>query len=600
MPRSWSQDDPPPLIGGKASSWWWLAQAGLPVPAGFCVAADEPVSAETLVRALMDLRKQCGAATVAVRSSGVGEDGAHQAMAGLFETLLDVPADIAAVLAAIERCREAGRSGRAWSATGGAVQMGVLIQQMIHPSRSGVLFTRDPHGHDAGMVVEVTQGHLRGLVDGSQDAARLTLGASRSDEILSATEDADLQRLGREIERLLGAPADIEWASVHGRIVILQARPITTGAVTIPPGLTLLPVQASTARLLPRAVAQHDKIALRLVAAELDIGISHGLVGLTHAPTPDDVAHAADALSAWGEFIAVLLDPFHLEGEIFRRFGAGRTAGQDLAAFVDQVAARHTRFAFLLKELQETASTGVALRLPDGTVRVELVEGHFATKGFADPTVYVLDRHGQPLTHAPGKQDVAVQVVQGRKVRVPVLAPPMATAQQLADVHHATVGLAERYPNAGIEFGFTPEGTFFLVDLYQSVSVTPPVRGDVLSEGRVVGRVRVLMLAEDAVEESIERHVHSRRASPDQPAGEAEILVVHRPYYVLDQLIYQAHPGTLGFICEGGALLCHLAVVMRERGVPGLVLPDAIREFVDGERIVLDTRPGSPAAITRH
>ena len=75
----------------------------------------------------------------------------------------------------------------------------------------------------------------------------------------------------------------------------------------------------------------------------------------------------------------------------------------------------------------------------------------------------------------------------------------------------------------------------------------------------------------------IERHAHSRRAGATASPGDAEILVVRRPYHLLDQLIYDAAPDTLGFICEGGALLCHLAVVMREHGVPGLILPGATK-----------------------
>lgn len=585
-------------IGGKAASWVRLREAGLLVPDGFAVAAgatsDDPAVAEH-VAALLSRRR---VRALAVRSSGVGEDGAETSMAGLFESFLDVPPTLEAVVTAIRRCRAAGESARARSAFGRAVPMGVLVQEMIDPRCSGVLFTRDPMGGD-GMVVEAVAGHLGRLVGGAADAARWTLCCRTAGTPYPEVDDDELHALGELVERVVGAPADIEWALGPDGLVVLQARPITNLDRDAGRGLTLVAVTANNAPKLPREVRQHDKIALRVVASELGIAISNGFVALASFPSPADVQQAAARLLAWGEFIAVLLVPFDLEGQIFRRFGTGATAEHDIASFANAVGQKHDRFAFLLKELQDTAMTGVAVRLPDGSVHVEIVEGHFVTKGFADPTVYRLGPSGELLAHAPGRQDLAMQVVGGRKVRMPVERPPTATAAQLASVRHATLGLATRYPDAGIEFGFTPMGDFFLVDLYQSAATRPPDRGDVLSEGRVVGRVRVLHLPEDAVEESIERHVHSRGDDAAGARTEAEIVVVRRPLHVLDRLIYEAAPDALGFIVEGGALLCHLAVVMRERGVPGLVLPGALEAFRDGDRIVLDTRPGSGATVVR-
>jgi phosphohistidine swiveling domain-containing protein len=586
---------PPGGLGGKSESWWRVTASGLPAPAGFAVPADADLA--DLDVALARLRAS-GVGRVAVRSSGIGEDGHHQAYAGLFETYLDVPADPSEVRVAIERCRAAGGTARTRSAVGGTIAMGVLVQEMIRPEFSGVLFTRDPLGQRDAVVVEAVEGHLRGLVDGTADAARFHLSADATTTPWPALDGPALLELARAIEATMGWPADVEWASTGGRLVILQARPITSGDVRTSQGLTLVAVSADHAAQLPHEVVSHDKLALRLLAAQLRIPISHGFVGLAARPDLADVDAAAQSLTGWGEFIAVLLHPFDLDGEIFRRFGTGATAADDLRAFVTTIAKRHPTFAFLLKELQETAATGVAVRRPDGTVHVEVIHGHFITKGFADPTIYELAADGSLALHTPGRQDVAMQVALGKKVRVPIDAPIEISAAQLAAVFHATSSLSNRYPTAGVEFGFDTAGNFFLVDLYQSAAAAPPDRADVLSAGRVVGRVRILDLPEETLEASIERHVHSRRSEAHEQR-EPEILVVRRPLHVLDQLVYGAAPDTLGFICEGGALLCHLAVVMRERGVPGLVLPGAMSTLADGDRIVLDTRPGSRAAITR-
>ncbi len=591
----------PAAIGGKADAWVRLHAAGIPVPDGFCIPAGAAADADAVGAALSTLRRRTGARLVAVRSSGLGEDGAETALAGLFDSMLDVPAEVDDIVRAAGRCRDAGSSARAVAALGKTAEIGVLVQEMLAPNRSGVLFTRDPVTGNDAPVVEVVSGHLRTLVDGSSaDAVRMVLGADGDidEAALPVAERAALLGLCSAVEAVMGGPADIEWASVGGRIIVLQARPITTRRA-FAQGLVLHPVDHLAARHLPPAVLQHDKVELRLTAARLGIGISAGFVALAHAPAPADLASAAERLAPWGEFIAVLLDPFDLDGQIHRSFGTGPTAGADLAGFMAPLGSLGRGFAFLLKELQDTALTGVAVRLPDGGVHVEVICGHFITKGFEEPRSYRLAADGSVASSSPGSQTVAMQVIAGKKVRVPVTVPATLSPEKLAEVRHAAVSLAATYPDAGIEFGYTPDGQFFLVDLYRSASVNPPERRDVLSEGRVVGRIRILDVPADAIESSIERHIHSRPAESDPSSAVAEILVVRRPFHVLDELVYRAAPGTLGFICDGGALLCHLAVVMRERGVPGFVMPGATSAFRDGERVVLDTRPGSPAPITR-
>ena len=159
-----------PLLGGKAASWLLLREAGVLVPDGFVIAAGEDLGVAPIAESLKALLERTGSPTVAVRSSGVGEDGAARALAGLFETFLEVPAVAKDILEAATRCRAAGRSARARSAMGEDVPMGVLVQEMVHPDLSGVLFTRDPLGQVQGMVVDAVQGHLGQLVDGRGEA----------------------------------------------------------------------------------------------------------------------------------------------------------------------------------------------------------------------------------------------------------------------------------------------------------------------------------------------------------------------------------------------------------------------------------------------
>jgi len=590
-------------VGGKAVMWARLERAGLAVPRGFCVPAEAELDLAELERELAVLRRE-GVSSVAVRSSGAEEDGLELALAGLLESSLDVPAAAADVHAAALSCRASGGSARARSALGRPIEVGVLIQEMIHPRVSGVLFTRDPRHADFGapdrMVLEWVEGHLEGLVGGRATPTQLTLSEDTHDAALAGlgVDTRELWRLAKQVEALVEGPADLEWAQTHERLVTLQARAITSLGRGIEPGLTLVDLAGHERVELPSKVACHDKVALRARAAELGIAISQGFVALARGPETRDVDAVAKQICSWGEFIAVLLAPFDLDGKIIRHFGTGPTAARDLGRFVDQVAPRCESFAFLLKELQPTAATGAATRLPDGGTRVELIHGHFFTKGFATPTSYTLGPAGDLLASELGDQRVAVELVDGKQHKYPVMTPPSATPEQLAAIHHGVTALEVHYPSAGLEFGLSTQGAFFLVDLYQNAAVAPPAQPNVLSHGQVSGRIRMFEVPEDALEQSIEAHVHSRRSGETQAEHEAEIIVVRRPYSFLDQLIYSAPKGTLGFICDGGALLCHLAVVMREHGVPGLVLAGATQQFVDGDQVTLTTLAGGPATVT--
>ena len=53
---------------------------------------------------------------------------------------------------------------------------------------------------------------------------------------------AELAHLGREVDRLFGAPQDVEWAWVGGRIWLLQSRPITS-LFPVPSGMGPEPLQ---------------------------------------------------------------------------------------------------------------------------------------------------------------------------------------------------------------------------------------------------------------------------------------------------------------------------------------------------------------------
>ncbi|TVQ87390.1 MAG: hypothetical protein EA397_18925 [Deltaproteobacteria bacterium] len=302
-------------VGGKASSLGRLAADGLPVPAGFVVPVSAFVEAlrgaglfnlasivhqqgegraaaelrrrvadielpAPLLQALVEAGRALGG-PLAVRSSGVDEDGASRSYAGQHDSVLGVgPTQL---VAAVRACWASLYSERALAYRGGRGpapgSLAVLVQRMVPAEASGVLFTVNPvSGSWRELSIEAVWGLPEGLVSGQvapqwfllrrprrtprpvqRVLARVRLHhlqrdvhpqsrrwvlddrgqvrvepmpASLRDRAALSRHDARrLGRLGLRIEARMGRPQDIEWArTVDGQLWILQARPVTASS----------------------------------------------------------------------------------------------------------------------------------------------------------------------------------------------------------------------------------------------------------------------------------------------------------------------------------------------------------------------------------
>ena len=118
----------------------------------------------------------------------------------------------------------------------------VLIQEMLFPEKSGVLFTKNPKGILSEMVVVLGQGLGDKVVEDQENVLTYHYfpGESLYQEGqgtgigLEEDELKTLFSLGDEIEQLFQKPMDIEFAIEKGRIYILQARAITTLDMQLP------------------------------------------------------------------------------------------------------------------------------------------------------------------------------------------------------------------------------------------------------------------------------------------------------------------------------------------------------------------------------
>ena len=129
----------------------------------------------------------------------------------------------------------------------------VLIQEMLFPEKSGVLFTKNPKGILSEMVVVLGQGLGDKVVEDQENVLTyhyfpgeclyqegrvqscLSEQAQESPGLaLDEEELKTLFTLGERIEQLFQKPMDIEFAIEKGKVYILQAREITTLDMHLP------------------------------------------------------------------------------------------------------------------------------------------------------------------------------------------------------------------------------------------------------------------------------------------------------------------------------------------------------------------------------
>jgi phosphohistidine swiveling domain-containing protein len=234
--------------GGKGRTLARLYQAGYRVPDGFVVLpgafAGDALQADAWAHVqtyLARLRQGRGDCSFAVRSSAISEDSYQASFAGEFETVLDVRTDedIRKAIDTVRRSRHAARVQAYIQAQGleqkdhdSAIPMAVIIQRLIHPDYSGVLFTVDPvTGNLAQMAGNFVQGMGEKLVSGQANAQAFTFDRPKG----SYSGPLELARVARELygnacglEDELASPQDIEWAVAGRHLYLLQSRPITT------------------------------------------------------------------------------------------------------------------------------------------------------------------------------------------------------------------------------------------------------------------------------------------------------------------------------------------------------------------------------------
>ena len=250
------------LIGGKAYNLGILEQAGLNVPEWFCISSE--CKKDNLLELREELEKYINENfneqdIFSVRSSGIVEDGKNFSFAGQYDTFLNV--NRKDLIDNIQKCWESADKENIKDYTNvmlfdeklehkkkrssknkplyfsDSLKMGVIIQKMINPDCSGVLFTANPNGLLNEMVIVNGAGEGANVVEDKVPVC--TYYYNKTDRIFYFEKQEEAEELNRDkldeifetgnkIYDIFKKHMDIEWCIKDNQLYILQARPITT------------------------------------------------------------------------------------------------------------------------------------------------------------------------------------------------------------------------------------------------------------------------------------------------------------------------------------------------------------------------------------
>ncbi|KPI03548.1 pyruvate phosphate dikinase PEP/pyruvate-binding protein [Actinobacteria bacterium OK074] len=561
----------------------------------------------------------------AVRSSGLDEDTAAASLAGVHRSVLGAEG-VEGVLAAVEECRRSYYEPAAVAARVRAgdfdprPRLALFVQEMVDPRLAGVAFTGldGTSDDDDVVIVEYVEGLADGLVSGTAEPLRAT-----SADLSALPEGhrgaiADVVRVTRALRAERGHDVDVEWAVDDSGVRLLQARPVTARRGAAP---AAGPAGLWTARLyfddLPAGAALHDveevyagysakRGPAHRLAASLDVAVGAGwVVGFSPRVLRDaETAARLAATLAQGSSGECVLD----FGDTLRQIvvpkeqvvdrllevaaGGGEDAGQTVVVrdFVRGqlgVISRSAGGGSASGGSTGGGSTGGGLVVeytPEGLLALN--------RGTAGAEAVVVDEDGR--TTAPEGAEPVVR--------------------HLDTIRRLTAAMRDRYGDVTLEWVLN-DGELLFVDysVLGADSVVVGANGALISAGTATGPLFTLdddtllsrlsvgpavsiNKSQDVSEyEGIARLLDTVAALPEPP-----VVRVARPYAVLSVLLDRV----AGFVFEQGSALCHLAILLREAGVPAVAasgladVPDGAQAVIADGSVTVASSVAKPSSVT--
>lgn len=528
---------------------------------------------------------------VAVRSSADVEDGEKSSFAGIFTTVLNVHG--------LEDLKNA--IVQVWFSSWGraavleriqlgdaamVVDMTVIMQRMVRARLAGVAFSHDPISGQDTSVIEAVPRLADAMVSGSDLGyqARVDQGNLICAPELFGYEDLlhQVAMISRRVSELLKRPADIEWVADEDRVWLVQARPITN--LVSEKGVTEPVLEwtdlYSSSNLDLNIYAPLPSFAQYFRAKRLSLANfsrNHGVAGGKAL-----LVRANRAGVACKKLMSSLCSQFE-RGQIVL----------DVSSEMRQLIIDYSDLPARLTELVSDAPRTLVIR--------EFITGDYGliTKVNEDGSViceYSVDgllaiNRGTASTYSltiKEKSRCTSEVPLSVSLQDEIFAITRRAKEQFGPIQLEWVLREDRL----LLIDFSSSATDFSFDVSDGIRLISPgyavgecVRIDIergLEELSISARISVDNIPDvDSLGPEIARIIGRLQSIPG-----GAIVVSPRPYAALAAVL----PYVKGFVFERAAVLCHLSILLRERGIPAIESLNIYSSALAGERVVINVK----------
>lgn len=591
------------VFGGKAYGISLLYKHGCRIPQTLVIQATDALEdietiefQEILIKKLAIFLND-NTYDLAIRSSCTLEDDFRNSMAGHFDTFLgkmnidDVFTNIKKIISSIHKENKG--------------KMGVIIQNRIRAEYAGVLFSSDPITYSKKqMLISYVNGMGNKLVDGKDSGTDVVVTIDKDKFLLEGRIDEELKnkllllaKESKRIEEILKYPLDIEWAIVGADIYFLQCRPLAS--VTGIPS-DIYPVNEQSIAKIPKQLVSHDKIKLRLLAQSASIFISDAYVSIRNSCFNDLSVIDISKSDFCKGYSAVIVYPQRLSNKVVRSFVGDKkkvfesitdccrygirtfpeydNLGECLNGYFELLNDQYWVSATIVQEIFDPLYTGVIQRLDEGYI-IEVTRGHFLTKGVVPTSQYIVSKEKRVLERTEIHQEKWLKIIEGHVIHC-VCNNEDESLVSLSDkdVKYIIDSFSSilQKDDCVVEFGLLEQNNDvlepYLIDFVDdnspiAISSDDIING-IISYGTISGKP---IIVKNFDKDSLNEHFHNI-SEVEAVSDEKVIFFCENPELAILKLLENYNSKNIGFVFENCAIGAHLAVVLREKGIPAIKL----------------------------
>lgn len=578
--------DIPSNIGGKAQGLKWLYDNGFNIPYTCVSVAFDSTEfekqAESLVSEVL-IKNKFEGSKIAVRSSGITEDGENESKAGNYKTELSVDFSRNSIREAVKKVVESGSDC--------GEQMGIVFQTMINAEISGVISTSNPTTYSKKeCIVNFRHGLGDKLVSGQDDGEERIIEKDKINEIQEAWLN-ELCKYGMLAEKKLGRPQNIEFSveKGSGKLFFLQCRP-DTGFHFFKENTIK---QVSSSELVEYNQIDSSKVSMRLKAEKRGVKVSPAFVVNVNCFTDEFPIKEIDLKKSefYISYSVVVIQPKLTDSKIIRAFAGDKKNAtkciscnrygiralpkhdnvlETLKEFYKKVCENSWICTMIIQEIFDPLYTGILKRNGDNFL-LEVIYGHFIAKGNIPSSSYIIDQNGKIINRNEIEQLRTVQIIEGFITEQELKKKICLSDDEISTITKTFSGYLTNEGYSIIEIGILKKDEKiipYLIDITENTNNDNIPECDflkgVISSGK--GQGILVKIESQDIESSINSHFMDSAKVIDN--NRKEIYLCDTPNIDLKNRLGE---NCAGFLFKEGSMLCHLSVLLREKGIPAIV-----------------------------